>query len=64
MGEALGLDEGVAVGALDGEEVGELEGDALGEADGLAEGAIEIVGPNDGILEGLYSANVESMDKR
>lgn len=58
MGEALGLDEGLSVGALDGGEVGKLEGDALGEADGLAEGAIEIVGPNDGALEGLNSAKV------
>ena len=56
MGEALGLDEGVAVGVLDGEEVGELEGDALGEAVGPAEGAMEIVGSNDGVLEGLNSA--------
>jgi hypothetical protein len=59
VGEALGLDEGVAVGVLDGEEVGELEGDALGEADGLAEGVIEIVGPNDGVLEGLNSTKDE-----
>ena len=33
----------------------EIEGAAVGEADGLAEGAIEIVGPDDGALEGLNS---------
>ena len=33
----------------------EVEGAAVGEADGLAEGAIEIVGPDDGALEGLNS---------
>jgi len=32
-----------------------MEGAAVGEADGLAEGAIEIVGPDDGALEGLNS---------
>ena len=31
----------------------EIEGAAVGEADGLAEGAIEIVGPDDGAFEGL-----------
>jgi len=31
----------------------EIEGAAVGEADGLAEGAIEIVGPDDGAVDGL-----------